>query len=93
MNIGHQRRRRPLGRGPFLPFSLPLIRPPTPQPPHHQGRHCGWRNTFHLPVSYDVEMLPDLLSLENEALATKHVPADLARRRFVVVGACVSACQ
>lgn len=65
-------------------------RTPTPNPPKSpQGRHCGWRNTFHLPVSYDVETVPGLLCPGNDALATKHVPADLVGRRFVVVGACV----
>lgn len=52
-----------------------------------QGKHIGWRNTFSLPVSYDVEMISGLLDLENDSLAVKHIPTDLLKRRFVVCGA------
>lgn len=51
-----------------------------------QGKHCGWRNTFNLPVSYDVEMIPGILDLQNDALAVRHIPTDLTRRRFIVIG-------
>ena len=71
-------RLEPLPRAPENVFSLR-----DPQTNEHQG----WRNTFSLDISYDVEMCPDLLSFPNKALAHKHIPADLLRRRFVVIDA------
>jgi hypothetical protein len=55
-----------------------------------QGQQIGWRNTFQLPVSYDVELIPGLLDLQNDSLAVRHIPADVARRRFIVIGESMS---
>lgn len=46
----------------------------------------GWRNVFDLPVQYDVELCPGLLSPESSTLSRRFLPADGPRRRFVVIG-------
>jgi len=51
-----------------------------------EGEMLGWRNTFNLEVSYDVEMVHDILDLHNDVLATRHVPHEVNKRRFLVIG-------
>lgn len=46
----------------------------------------GWRNVFELPIQYDVELCPGLLSPESETLSHRFLPKDGPRRRFVVIG-------
>lgn len=46
----------------------------------------GWRNVFDLPVQYDVELCPSLLSPESRTLSHRFLPEDGPRRRFVVIG-------
>ena len=46
----------------------------------------GWRNVFDLPVQYDVELCPGLLSPESSTLSHRFLPEDGPRRRFVVIG-------
>jgi 3-dehydroquinate synthetase len=53
------------------------------------GRPLGWRNVFQLPIQYDVELCPRLLSLESSVLATRMMLAGARRRRFLVVDAAV----
>ena len=53
---------------------------------NEDGEHLGWRNTFQLDISYDVEMVSGILDLHNEVLATRHVPAEVSKRRFLVIG-------
>lgn len=46
----------------------------------------GWRNVFDLPIQYDVELCPGLLSPESSTLAFRFLPEDGPRRRFIVIG-------
>lgn len=46
----------------------------------------GWRNVFDLPIQYDVELCPGLLSPESATLSHRFLPEDGPRRRFVVIG-------
>lgn len=46
----------------------------------------GWRNVFDLPIQYDVELCPGLLSPESTTLSNRFRPEDGPRRRFVVIG-------
>lgn len=46
----------------------------------------GWRNVFDLPIQYDVELCPGLLTPESETLSHRFLPKDGPRRRFVVIG-------
>ncbi|CAM9767483.1 unnamed protein product [Pylaiella littoralis] len=50
----------------------------------------GWRNVFDLPVQYDVELCPSLLSPESRTLSHRFLPEDGPRRRFVVIDEAVS---
>ncbi|CAM9742532.1 unnamed protein product, partial [Phaeothamnion confervicola] len=45
----------------------------------------GWRNVFQLPVQYDVELCDGLLRPESAVLATRMMPRNGLRRRFIVV--------
>lgn len=46
----------------------------------------GWRNVFDLPIQYDVELCPRMLSPESLTLAFRFLPKDGPRRRFIVIG-------
>lgn len=46
----------------------------------------GWRNVFDLPIQYDVELCPGLLSVDSPTLSHRFLPEDGPRRRFVVIG-------
>lgn len=46
----------------------------------------GWRNVFDLPIQYDVELCPGLLSPESATLSHRFLPEDGPLRRFVVIG-------
>ncbi|CAN0219481.1 unnamed protein product, partial [Hapterophycus canaliculatus] len=50
----------------------------------------GWRNVFELPIKYDVELCPGLLSPESATLSHRFLPEDGPRRRFVVIDEAVS---
>lgn len=46
----------------------------------------GWRNVFELPIQYDVELCPGLLSVDSPTLSYRFLPDDGPRRRFMVIG-------
>ena len=46
----------------------------------------GWRNVFELPIQYDVELCPGLLSENSSTLSFRFLPEGGPRRRFVVIG-------
>lgn len=46
----------------------------------------GWRNVFELPIQYDVELCPGLLSEDSPTLSFRFLPDGGPRRRFVVIG-------
>lgn len=46
----------------------------------------GWRNVFDLPIEYDVELCPGLLSAESPTLSCRFLPEGGPRRRFIVIG-------
>ncbi|CAN0367180.1 unnamed protein product, partial [Ectocarpus fasciculatus] len=46
----------------------------------------GWRNVYDLPIQYDVELCPGLLSPESATLSNRFRPEDGPSRRFVVIG-------
>lgn len=50
------------------------------------GEQLGWRNTYSLEISYDVKMVQGIFDLKNDVLATKHLPAEVSKRRFIVIG-------
>lgn len=50
----------------------------------------GWRNVFDLPIEYDVELCPGLLSAQSPTLSCRFLPEGGPRRRFVVIGECRS---
>ena len=50
----------------------------------------GWRNVFDLPIEYDVELCPGLLSAESPTLSCRFLPEGGPRRRFMVIGECRS---
>lgn len=52
----------------------------------HNKEVLGWRNVFDLPVQYDIELCPGLLSPDSHTLSHRFLPKDGPRRRFVVVG-------
>lgn len=49
----------------------------------------GWRNVFDLPIQYDVELCPGLLSADSPTLSYRFLPEGGPRRRFVVIGECM----
>ncbi|CAM9851855.1 unnamed protein product [Ectocarpus sp. 6 AP-2014] len=55
-----------------------------------QQQVLGWRNVFDLPIQYDVELCPGLLSRESATLSNRFRPEDGPRRRFVVIDEAVS---
>lgn len=46
----------------------------------------GWRNVFELPIQYDVELCPGLLSADSPTLSYRFLPDGGPRRRFIVIG-------
>lgn len=52
----------------------------------HQKEVLGWRNVFELPMQYDVELCPGLLSPHSPTLSHRFRPKDGPLRRFVVIG-------
>ncbi|CAM9129103.1 unnamed protein product, partial [Ectocarpus sp. 4 AP-2014] len=55
-----------------------------------QQQVLGWRNVFDLPIQYDVELCPGLLSPQSATLSNRFRPEDGPRRRFVVIDEAVS---
>ncbi|CAM9308685.1 unnamed protein product [Choristocarpus tenellus] len=51
--------------------------------PHREV--LGWRNVFDLPIQYDVELCPNMLSANSTVLSTHFLPKDGPKRRFIVI--------